>query len=140
MWLGDPSREPTLIRVQSAPPPWSFLAPESSPSAASAVEALRRIVEAGEGALVLMHLAAPLEPLRHAFVKDFEGQGDTPQKPHAEALRDLGTGCQILLDLGYRDLRLLTSSRRPIVGIEAYGLKIVDRIPLVRTVQGGRTE
>jgi 3,4-dihydroxy 2-butanone 4-phosphate synthase/GTP cyclohydrolase II len=139
LWLGDPSREPTLVRVQSAPPPWSFLAAESSPGAATAIEALRRIADAGEGALVLMHLAAPLEPLRHAFVKDFEGQGDAPQKPHAEALRDLGTGCQILLDLGYRDLRLLTSSRRPIVGIEAYGLTIVDRVPLVRTVQGGRS-
>ncbi len=140
IWLGEPRQEPTLIRVQAAPPPWSFLSPDTSGIAASAKEALRRIAEAGEGALVLMHLAAPLEPLLHAFVKDFEAEGDAPARPRPDALRDLGTGCQILLDLGYRDLRLLlTTSGRPIVGVEAYGLRIVERVPLVRTVQGGRS-
>ena len=34
---------------------------------------------------------------------------------------------QILVDLGLRDLRLLTSSNRPIVGVEAYGLEVVER-------------
>ena len=41
-----------------------------------------------------------------------------------------GMGCQILLDLGLQDLRLLTSSSRPIVGLEAYGLKLIERISL----------
>jgi len=48
----------------------------------------------------------------------------------ATALRDLGTGCQILVDLGMRKLRLLSSSNRPIVGVEAYGLSIVERVRL----------
>ena len=58
---------------------------------------------------------------------DMAGGGHSAQ---AEALRDLGTGCQILLDLGLQDLCLLTNSARPIVGIEAYGLRVVERRPL----------
>ena len=53
--------------------------------------------------------------------------------------REYGIGSQILVDLGLSEIRLLTSSSRPIVGIEAYGLKVVDRIPLVRAVSGGRS-
>ena len=44
----------------------------------------------------------------------------------AEVLRDLGTGCQVLLDLGLRDLRILSNNKRPIIGLDAYGLRIVE--------------
>lgn len=45
-------------------------------------------------------------------------------------LRDYGIGAQILLDLGIRKIRLLTNNPRKIVGLEGYGLEIVERIPL----------
>jgi 3,4-dihydroxy 2-butanone 4-phosphate synthase/GTP cyclohydrolase II len=44
-------------------------------------------------------------------------------------LRDFGVGCQILRDLGITKLRLLTNSNRPLPGIDAFGLEIVDRVP-----------
>ena len=45
-------------------------------------------------------------------------------------LREFGLGAQILRDLGVRKIRLLTNNPRKIVGLEAYGLEIDDRIPL----------
>lgn len=45
-------------------------------------------------------------------------------------LRDYGIGAQILLDLGIRKMRLLTNNPKKIVGLEGYGLEIVERVPL----------
>lgn len=45
-------------------------------------------------------------------------------------LRDYGIGAQILLDLGVRKMRLLTNNPKKIVGLEGYGLEIVERLPL----------
>ena len=44
-------------------------------------------------------------------------------------LRDYGIGAQILVDLGIK-IRLLTNNPRKVVGLEGYGLKIVERVPL----------
>ena len=45
-------------------------------------------------------------------------------------LRDYGIGAQILVDLGLKELQLLTNNPRKIVGLEGYGLRVVDRLPL----------
>jgi 3,4-dihydroxy 2-butanone 4-phosphate synthase/GTP cyclohydrolase II len=45
-------------------------------------------------------------------------------------LRDYGVGAQILVDLGIRDVHLMTNNPRKIVGLEGYGLRISKRIPL----------
>ena len=45
-------------------------------------------------------------------------------------LRDYGVGAQILLDLGIRKMRLLTNNPRKIVGLEGYGLEVVERVEL----------
>ncbi len=44
-------------------------------------------------------------------------------------LRDYGIGAQILVDLGLSTIRLLTNNPKKIIGIEGYGLKVVERIP-----------
>lgn len=46
-----------------------------------------------------------------------------------EDLRDYGIGAQILLELGVKSIRLITNNPRKIVGLEGYGLKILQRIP-----------
>ncbi len=45
-------------------------------------------------------------------------------------LRDYGIGAQILLDLGVRQVRLMTNNPKKIVGLEGYGLKVVERVPI----------
>ena len=49
----------------------------------------------------------------------------------APDLRDYGVGAQMLLDLGLSKIRLMTNNPRKIVGLEGYGLEIVERVPIV---------
>jgi 3,4-dihydroxy 2-butanone 4-phosphate synthase / GTP cyclohydrolase II len=49
---------------------------------------------------------------------------------HKADLRDYGIGAQILVDLGVKQIRLLTNNPRKIVGLEGYGLKVTQRVPL----------
>ncbi len=45
-------------------------------------------------------------------------------------LRDYGIGAQILVDLGLSQIRLMTNNPRKVVGLEGFGLALVDRVPL----------
>ncbi|MCS6989021.1 MAG: bifunctional 3,4-dihydroxy-2-butanone-4-phosphate synthase/GTP cyclohydrolase II [Chloroherpetonaceae bacterium] len=46
-------------------------------------------------------------------------------------LRDYGIGAQILCDLGVKKMRLMTNNPKKVVGLEGYGLEVVERVPLV---------
>ncbi len=45
-------------------------------------------------------------------------------------LRDYGVGAQILVNLGLHQIKLITNNPRKIVGIDGYGLKVVERVPI----------
>ena len=49
----------------------------------------------------------------------------------APDLRHYGVGAQILVDLGVRKIRLLTNNPKKVVGLESFGLDIVERIPIL---------
>ncbi len=48
----------------------------------------------------------------------------------AEDLRDYGIGAQILADLGLKKLRLMTNNPKKVVGLEGYGMQVVERVPI----------
>lgn len=49
---------------------------------------------------------------------------------HKADLRDYGIGAQVLVDLGLKKIRLLTNNPRKIVGLEGFGLTVIERVPL----------
>ena len=48
----------------------------------------------------------------------------------APELRDYGLGAQILVDLGVRKMRFLTNNPKKVIGLEGYGLEIVEVVPI----------
>ncbi len=49
----------------------------------------------------------------------------------APDLRDYGIGAQILADLGLQNIRLLTNNPKKVIGLESYGLKVVETVPII---------
>ena len=92
--------------------------------------AMSMIAEEGRGAVVLLR-----EPRKTALSERVAKLDGVNRPPHE--LRDYGIGAQILLDLGVRDMVLLSNTRRTIIGLEGYGLNVVDQRPINETDAGG---
>jgi 3,4-dihydroxy 2-butanone 4-phosphate synthase/GTP cyclohydrolase II len=99
--------------------------------------AMKMIDEAGCGIVLYMRQEGRgiglKNKIRAYSLQDEEGL-DTVQANHrlgfAADQRDYGVGTQILVDLGVRQMRLITNNPGKRAGIEGYGLQIVDRVPL----------
>ncbi len=89
------------------------------------LRAAMQVIEAeGRGVVVLIREARPTI-LSERLKARLSGQPDT-----AAALRDYGVGAQILVDLGVREMVLLSNTRRTIVGLDGYGLSVIEQRPL----------
>ena len=90
--------------------------------------AMHMIARAGRGVVVLIR-----EHRKTALAERVRMlTGENPRPPRV--LRDYGIGAQILLDLGVQNMILLTNSRRTIVGLEGYGLNIIEQRPIPNIV------
>lgn len=86
-------------------------------------QAMREIERHGTGVVVLLR-----EPDRTSLSDRVRAKlGLEAADKVGGALRDYGVGAQILLDLGVKDMILLSNSRKTIVGLEGYGLKVVGQ-------------
>ncbi|HEY4301142.1 MAG TPA: 3,4-dihydroxy-2-butanone-4-phosphate synthase [Candidatus Didemnitutus sp.] len=119
--MGRLDDAPTLVRVHAENLLSDVFHGREMGSHHSLLASLRTIAETKHGVIVYMEQAGRMqEAVLHA---------GPPGGPPTN-LRDYGIGAQILTSLGLRKIRLLQHSPRRVVGLEGYGLEIVEQIPV----------
>ncbi len=86
----------------------------------------------GRGVILYLRDSSEEDYLSEA-IKELAGkekETDLAILPKEEELRDFGIGAQILRDLGVKNIKLLTNNPKKVIGLEGYGLKIIERIGL----------
>lgn len=142
---------PTLVRVHSSDI-WGDVLQAFRRDAGPVLNQSMRVI-GGATSGVVLYILRPFDKdsvLRslasHAEADSIEGEiPPAPRQadPYPTGLRDYGLGAQVLRELGLRRIRLLTNSTRRLVGVEGYGLEVVERVPVPTgetvTVPGGRS-
>ena len=127
---------PTLVRVHSECLTGDVFGSRRCDCGNQLHAALRQISEEGNGVLVYMRqegrgigLAAKI----HAYKLQEEGLDTVEANAKLgfpSDLRDYGLGAQILFDLGVRTFRFLTNNPKKVVGLEGYGMQMVEQVPI----------
>ena len=127
---------PTLVRVHSECLTGDVFGSKRCDCGHQLHAALRQIAEEGNGVLLYMRqegrgigLAAKI----HAYKLQEEGLDTVEANARLgfpTDLRDYGLGAQILFDLGVRKFRFLTNNPKKVVGLEGYGIQMVEQVPI----------
>ena len=122
--MGAPGAEPTLVRVHSENLLSDVFRQRGVESHRSLTASLGAVAKAGCGVVLYMEPANCGEVLLHRLA------AKPGEPPPPMSFRDYGIGAQVLVALGLRKIRLLSNSTRKVVGLDGYGLEIVEQVPL----------
>jgi len=117
--------EPVLVRMHSLNVLDDVLGDLSSGKAGELQRAMKMISDEGRGVVVIIREPHPRN--LSDIVRIRMAQDTDPHDARPEPLRDYGVGAQILLDLGIQDMILLSNTQKNIVGLEGYGLTVVEQ-------------
>jgi 3,4-dihydroxy 2-butanone 4-phosphate synthase/GTP cyclohydrolase II len=128
--------ENTLVRVHSECLTGDVFGSRRCDCGEQLRRAMRMVESRGSGVILYMKqegrgigLAAKLQAyeLQDKGLDTVEANIKLGFKPD---LRDYGIGAQILVDLGVRKIALMTNNPKKIIGLEGYGLRVVERVPI----------
>ncbi len=117
------SNAPVMVRMHAMNPLGDVLG-ETDENPSMLQNAMKQIDAEGRGVVVLIREPNPMG-LSDRVRRKLGEPVKTPQE-----LRDYGIGAQILLDLGVKDMILLSNTERNIVGLDGYGLSVTETRPI----------
>jgi 3,4-dihydroxy 2-butanone 4-phosphate synthase/GTP cyclohydrolase II len=134
--LGELNEEPILTRVHSSCLTGDVFHSLRCDCGEQLKRALEMIQEEGRGVLLYIdHEGRGIGLANKLRAYELQDKGaDTVEANEMLGfpadLRDYGIGAQVLCDLGLKKLRLLTNNPRKIIGLEGYGLEVVEAVPI----------
>ncbi len=127
---------PVLLRVHSSCATGDLFGSMRCDCGEQLATAMMMIEREGRGALIyIMQEGRGIGLINKLKAYNLQDQGydtvEANEKLGFKAdLRDYGIGAQIICDLGIRKMRLMTNNPKKVVGLEGYGLQVVERVPL----------
>lgn len=122
--MGALGPEPTLVRVHSENLLSDVFRAKGLPSHHMLTASLQAVAREGRGVVLYMEPQNAGEALLRCLA------AKPGEVPPPMSFRDYGTGAQILAALGLGKIRLLANSARKVIGLDGYGLEIVEQVPV----------